>query len=177
MAKKPRGKRPRMYRTSSKQAVHEQMARRREVAKYRAMNYTAAEIAHKIGASVPTVLKDFRILEEQWWEHAQKDTGKLIADEVAKLESTRAEVLRCFYEAKNRHGEGHQASYIAQYARITERIHALLRLTEDRHSAQQGVMVLQAVPMVVRNREEAERFAPGGQPNLEAIRELLATRN
>jgi hypothetical protein len=98
----------------------------------------------------------------------------VIADEVEKLQTARGEAMRCFYEVKNRHGEDHQPGYMAQFVRLTERLHALLRLADPTVGQQQAaVPKLSPVTLVVKTREEAEKYAPGGVPNAEAIRARL----
>ncbi len=163
--------------TLSKVEARQQAYRRHRVARLLAQGYQAAEIAVKLGVSMPTVKKDSRIIEEQWWAHTQLDQSAIIAREVRLLETARADCLRAYYDERNRHGEGHLTGYLSRYAKFSEMLHDLLRLRDDPRGQQAAQQQATPVTLVVKSREEADRFAPGGVPNLDAIRAVFAGRN
>ncbi len=163
--------------TTSTALAHEQQFRRREVSRYRACGMTMPEIAHRLGVHVQTIAADMRVIEEQWFQHTMQDQSKLIAREVEQLETMRAEALRCFYEAANFKGEINQTGYLASYARLTERLHALLRLG-DPQSKQLGAntQVVDLIKVVVKTRAEAQELTSNGTYDVDKLRTLLRAR-
>jgi hypothetical protein len=135
------------------------------------------EIAHKLGCHHQTVAKDMKVIEEQWFKHTMQDQSKTIAREVEYLETVRAEALRCFYEAANFKGEVNQTGYLSAYARLTERLHALLRLGDpSARNLAANTQQTDLIKVTVRTREEANALTSNGAYDVDKLRLLLRAR-
>jgi len=149
---------------SSAQRAHVIAARRRDVARLAARGFTISEISQRCGVAYKTAEKDLRTVEEQWWQHTQRDYETIYRAEVSKLEVARQQVLNDYYDCANRHGETHQTAYMAQFVRLTQQLHELMRLNDPagRHQSEMAAdESVQVVEVAVETRRQAEAIQSG----------------
>lgn len=190
-------RRPGMARGNSSQEADRIEARRREVAKLRAMGFSMTEIAAQVRAHRQTVSADLKALRIEWQKERTQSYDQWVASQLADLRLVQQTALKDYRESggetvttttcEGPHGvttttkrerRSPDARFLETFRKTVADISALLGTDDPAafHLRQAGTVEgnEQVVEIVVDDREQLEAFRDeAGHFSLEGFREAI----